>query len=90
MLWIPQKKGTPIVLEQLPRDIAGWPCHLMEFFNALGVTQNMGKIMPDRLQSPDIRNAGQMDRLNGPFVEVSHTVNIKPTGRTGAAYNMAT
>jgi hypothetical protein len=84
-----RKKGTPIVLEQLPPDITGWPCHLTEFFKALGITQNLGKLMPDKLQSPDIRNTGQIDRLSGPFVEVSHTVDIKPAGRTGDAYNIS-
>jgi hypothetical protein len=34
-----QRKATPAMLEELARDVTGWPAHVVEFFQLLGWTQ---------------------------------------------------
>src|SRR4051812_48575120 len=36
-----RRKATPRMLEELARDVTGWPAHVVEFFEHLGWTQNL-------------------------------------------------
>src|SRR3954470_6458700 len=75
-----RRKGTLPMLEELARDVTGWGAHAVEFFELLGWTQHVDHI---RTQAgwPDIRGIDHMDRIDGPFDEVSHSVDIR-TPRT--------
>jgi hypothetical protein len=39
-----RRKGTATMLEQLARDVTGWPARVVEYFQLLGWTQNMNHI----------------------------------------------
>lgn len=71
-----RRKGTLPMLEELARDVTGWGAHAVEFFELLGWTQHLNHI---RTQSgwPDVRDIDRMDRVDGPFDEVSHSVDIR-------------
>jgi hypothetical protein len=82
-----RRKGTLPMLEELARDITGWGAHAVEFFELLGWTQNLNHL---RFQAgwPDIRDIDVMDRIDGGFDQVSHTVDIKPPGTVEGWHNI--
>jgi hypothetical protein len=80
-----RRKGTPAVLEQLARDVTGWPARVVESFQLLGTTQYLNHLRPGNLRTPDLRDAGQLERLGGAFERTAHTLDARqpPAGRYG-------
>jgi hypothetical protein len=72
-----RRKGTLPMLEELARDVTGWPAHAVEFFELLGWTQNVEHV---RTQSGwfDVRSVERCERVSGAFDEASHTVDVRP------------
>jgi hypothetical protein len=84
-----RRKGTLPMLEELARDVTGWPAHAVEFFDLLGWTQCVrNHLRMHSLRTPDIRRVEPMDRLNGPFDAISHTVDVRPIGSLTGWYNI--
>ncbi len=84
-----RRKGTVPMLEELARDVTGWPAHAVEFFELLGWTQFVrNHLRMHSLRTPDIRSVEAIDRLNGPFDEASHTVDVRPIGPLDGWYNI--
>ncbi len=81
-----RRKGTLPVLEQLAQDVTGWRCHAVELFELLGWTQNLNHRRMHRLQSPDLRDMDRLDRLDGPFDEIAHTVDVRPPSTREGRY----
>jgi hypothetical protein len=75
------------MLEELARDVTGWPAHAVEFFELLGWTQHREHL---RFQSrwADVRNVDRMDRVEGPFDELSHTVDVRAIAPTEGWHNI--
>lgn len=82
-----RRKGTPPMLEELARDITGWGCHAVEFFELLGWTQNLNHL---RFQAgwANVRNIDLMDRIDGPFDQTSHTVDVRAPSTAGGWHNI--
>jgi hypothetical protein len=72
-----RRKGTLALLELLANDVAGWPARAVEFYKLLGWTQAMNHQRPDRGRTVDLRNGDALDRLDGPFDELAHTVDVR-------------
>ncbi|NJO16624.1 MAG: hypothetical protein HC877_13035 [Thioploca sp.] len=72
-----QRKGTLAVLELLAKDVAGWPARVVEFYRLLGFTQHVNHVRLMRGRTVDLRYGDALDRLNGPFDELAHTVNVR-------------
>ena len=84
-----RRKGTVPMLEELARDVTGWPAHVVEFFELLGWTQWVrNHLRMHSLRTPDIRRVEPMDRLNGAFDEISHTVDVRPIEPLTGWYNI--
>ena len=62
-----RRKGTATMLEQLARDVTGWPARVVEMFQLLGWTQHMNHIRPESRYAPDLRQWEKLERLNTPF-----------------------
>jgi hypothetical protein len=71
-----RRKGTLALLEELARDAAGWPARAVEFFRLLAVTQSLDHLRLDRRQTVDLRRGDALERLDGPFDELAHTVSV--------------
>lgn len=71
-----RRKGTLPMLEELARDVMGWPTVAVEFFELLGWHQHLEHLRP-RSQWADVRSVDRMDRINGAFDETSHTVDVR-------------
>ena len=97
-----RRKGTLPLLEELARDVTGWHAHGVTFFELLGWTQNVNhlrfQVAPvhdardpnvfDRVGTVNLRNIDALDRLNGPFDTICHTVDVRPISGTEGWYNI--
>jgi hypothetical protein len=71
-----RRKGTVPMLEELARDVTGWPAHAVEFFELLGWNQMLEHIRPQSAWT-DIRSVERMGRVEGAFDDTSHTVDVR-------------
>lgn len=83
-----RRKGTAAVLEQLARDLTGWPAHAVEMFELLGWTQHLNHLRPHAVRTPDLRNVNHLDQLRGPFHRIGHTVDVRRIARGRGLYNI--
>ena len=61
-----RRKGTVSMLEQLARDVTGWPARAVEFFELLVATQYMNHIRRHAAATADLRDALRLE-LGGPY-----------------------
>ena len=64
-----RRKATPAMLEELARDVTGWPAHVVEFFQLLGWTQFLEHQRPrvvGRSRSIDAMGASPAPPINRP------------------------
>lgn len=84
-----RRKGTLPMLEELARDVTGWAAHAVEFFELLAWTQWLrNHLRPHALRTPDIRSVERMDRLDGPFDEIAHTIDVRPISQHEGWHNV--
>jgi hypothetical protein len=73
-----RRKGTLPMLEELARDVTGWPAHAVEFFQRLQWSQWVrNHLRPQTLQCPDLRAVEPLDRIGGAFDETCRTVDVR-------------
>ena len=73
-----RRKGTVALLEMLALDAAGWPAaRVVEFYKLLAVTRRNNQQRLGRSRTVDLRNGDALERLDGPFDEIAHTVDIR-------------
>jgi hypothetical protein len=85
-----RRKGTLALLEELANDIAGWPARAVEFYSLLAWTQNLNLQHPRRGGTANLRDENRMDRVDGPFDDLAHTIDVRlPDSRlTGGKYSI--
>ncbi len=85
-----RRKGTLALLELLANDVAGWPARAVEFFKLLGWSQNINHLHLKRHRICNLRDMDALDRLDGPFDTISHTVDVRRinSSRTRGRYNI--
>src|SRR5205807_8023330 len=83
-----RRKATLPMLEELARDVTGWPAHAVEFFELLGWNQNLNHLRLHSTSCPDLRSPEAVDRLNGPFDFMSHTVDVRFPRQDEVWYNI--
>jgi hypothetical protein len=62
-----RRKGTIAMLEQLARDVSGWPARGVELFDLLAATQYMNHLRPENQSFISIRGAERLEFVGGPF-----------------------
>jgi hypothetical protein len=84
-----RRKGTLAVLELLARAVAGWPARAVEFYKLAARAQHVNHIRPG-CTLVDLRNANALRRIDAPFDEVSHTIEVRRinSGRSRGRYNI--
>src|SRR5215213_1097916 len=80
-----RRKGTIAVVEQLARDVTGWPASAVEYFVRLITTQNVNHIRLRNLATVDLRDWRAIERLNGPFETSAHTADVRRIAGPGRA-----
>lgn len=79
-----QSKGVAAALEQLARDVTGWPCIAVEFFQRLIQTQNVNHVRPAALGTVSLHHAEAARATGGPFEIACHTAGAgQPEGASG-------
>ena len=83
-----RRKGTATMLEQLASDVTGWPARAVEFFELLATTQNVNHVRPGNLALTGVRDAGDLERLGGPFERAAHTVEVRSVRARGGRHDI--
>ncbi|HEY9402518.1 MAG TPA: hypothetical protein VIQ24_07475 [Pyrinomonadaceae bacterium] len=83
-----RRKGTAAMLEQLARDVTGWPASVLEFFQLLSTTQYMNHIRPQHPATVDLRDREALERLNTPFERLAHTAEVRHIETHHGRYNI--
>ncbi|HJZ78778.1 MAG TPA: hypothetical protein VKD91_00470 [Pyrinomonadaceae bacterium] len=88
-----RRKGTAVVLEELARDVTGWPARVVEFFEWLGWTQFMNhtRAQPPRGGWLDLRDHDACERIvyaRGAFDSVGQTVDVRRIASARGRYNI--
>jgi len=85
-----RRKGTLALLEQLANDVACWPARAVEFYKLLDWTQALNHQRPERGRIADLRHGDALDRVDGPFDESAHTVDVRRINshQTSGWYNI--
>jgi hypothetical protein len=83
-----RRKGTAAALEQLARDVTGWPARVVEFFQQLGTTQYMNHGRPEQHYTPNLRHALALEDLSTPFGQAAHTVEVRRAATRQGRYNI--
>ncbi len=86
-----RRKGTLALLELLANDVAGWPARAVEFYKLLGWTQALNHLRLYRGNIVDLRLGDSLDRINGPFDQLAHTIDVRRINshRTYGRYNIS-
>jgi hypothetical protein len=85
-----RRKGTPALLEDLARNVAGWPGHAVEFRRFLAWFQNLNHPRPGAGGTVDVHQVASLERLGTPADELAHLADVRAIGRhkAGAYYNL--
>jgi hypothetical protein len=82
-----RRKGTVAVIEQVARDITGWPSRAIEYFHLLSITQNMNHILPDST-TIDFRDTDGLELIDSSFEKAAHTADIRRISGDKSRYNI--
>ena len=91
-----RRKGTLPALEELARDVTGWRTRAVAFYELLQWSQNVNHVRcrvtsdaptgsPSTAKSiatVDVRDPDRLDRLDGAFDELAHSVDVRPFGKS--------
>ena len=86
-----RRKGTALVLEQLARDVTGWPAAAVEFFQRLATTQHMNHVRSRPTATACIRDAAAAEGVRasaGAFDPFGHTLEVRNADTRGGRYNI--
>ena len=72
-----RRKGTAAVLEQLARDVTGWPAKVVEYFQLVATCQHMNHIRPDHHLAPDLHDPLDLEPLGRAFDTVTRAVDVR-------------
>lgn len=96
-----RRKGTLALFERLAADVARWPARAVELRQLVGITEPVRRFSGDAAANAarlatggyvDLRNGDALERLDGPFDQLAHTVEVaridtdsRPDRRRGRA-----
>ena len=83
-----RRKGTALVLEQLARDVTGWPAVAVEFFQRLGTTQHMNHQRMRPTATASVRDAAAAELADGAFDPFAHTLEVRRAATRGGRFNI--
>lgn len=82
-----RRKGTPAAIEQVARDVSGWPARVVEHHRLLAVTTHTGLPRPDRPVTAQLRTrrSGRLDLVSPRFAQgalnpLPRTADVRSSG----------
>ena len=76
-----RRLGTASVLEQLARDVTGWPASAVEYFRIVATTQRMNHIRPSHAIAPDLRDGIALKAAGGAFDRITRLADMRSIAR---------
>lgn len=70
-------KGTPAVLEQMARDVTGWPTRVVEYFALLGTTPHLDHVRPGLGGFASLRDPDGLALIGTAFDPSSRAVDVR-------------
>jgi hypothetical protein len=83
-----RRKGTAAVLEELARDVSGWPARVVEFFETLATTQFMNHVRPHNVVTADLRRGEALGFIGTPFDTAAHTADVRHVDNRRGRHNI--
>ena len=83
-----RRLGTASVLEQLARDVTGWPARVVEYFLLTATTQRMNHIRLRHHFAPDLRDWRGLEALGTAFDPFTRTADMRSIERADGRYNL--
>lgn len=86
-----RRKGTARVLEQLARDVTGWPAVAVEFFQRLATTQHLNHVRHRPAATASVRDAARAELAqtdDGAFDPFAHTLEVRNADPRGGRHNI--
>jgi hypothetical protein len=84
-----RRKGTAAMLEQLALDVTGWPAKAVEFLQLLAATQFLNHVRPASHGTVDLRRANQLELIDSPFDQATHTAEVRHIDNGRGRYGIA-
>lgn len=86
-----RRKGTASMLEQLARDVTGWPSRAVEFFELLTSSQYMNHVRPHAAATASMRKAERLELAitqQGAFEHQCHTGEMRSIQHRSGRFNI--
>ncbi len=83
-----RRKGTVSVLENIAKDVSGWPVKAVEFFQHMGWTQHLNHIRMDHAQNPFSHGSGRFNPTSQFRVGSVNIRDIDACDRITGPFNM--
>lgn len=83
-----RRKGTAAMLEQMARDVTGWPARVVEYFQLLATTQHLQHLRPKHRSTADLRNWEALERLGTPFDSLPRSVDVRRIASNRGKHNI--
>jgi hypothetical protein len=86
-----RRKGTASMLEQLARDVTGWPARAVEFFELLTTSQYMNHVRPHAAATASMRNPERLELARsqqGAFERQCHTGEMRSIQNRSGRFNI--
>ena len=86
-----RRKGTALVLEQLARDVTGWPAAAVEFFQRLATTQHLNHVRRRPQATASVRDAATAELVHasaGAFDAFAHLLEVRNAEPRGGRFNI--
>lgn len=80
-----RRKGTAAVIEQLARDVTGWPARVYESFERVATTQYLNHTRPHAAASAGLRDHEALHHIvqqGAAFDDLAHTAHARPLAST--------
>ncbi|MCC6729967.1 MAG: hypothetical protein IT208_11580 [Chthonomonadales bacterium] len=81
-------KGTAATLEQVARDVTGWPARVVEFWQRLATTQAVNHVRLENRALLDTHDADAMERVGGAFEMAAHLGEVRHVSTGQGRYNV--
>ncbi|MEZ4295099.1 MAG: phage tail protein [Polyangiaceae bacterium] len=82
-----RRKGTAAMLEQLGRDLTNYPARVVELFTRMAWNESMHH-PTGRHATVDLRSTIALERIGGPFEEVTRTADVRRIASGRGLHNL--
>jgi hypothetical protein len=83
-----RRKGTPGVIEQVARDVTGWPARVVEYYRLLSLTQHLDHVRLGAARTADLRDADGLALTGTAFDETARTGEVRHIDIGRGRYNL--